>query len=73
MAKKFQLSELKVTSFVTAMNENEQQTAKGGFLGGRRALINHRTFRQDWTMVKTQLKISLNNDTMNGKFSSKKR
>ncbi len=56
MAKKFKLSELKVTSFVTALKTDEQATAKGGFLGGRRALINHRAFRSDWTVEKSQVK-----------------
>ncbi|MEL6635282.1 MAG: pinensin family lanthipeptide [Bacteroidota bacterium] len=56
MAKKFKLSELKVTSFVTSLKSNEQATAKGGFLNGRRALINHRSFRSDWTVEKSQVK-----------------
>ena len=42
MAKKFQLTELKVTSFVTTLDQGEQKTAKGGYFGARRVPISHR-------------------------------
>lgn len=57
MAKKFQLSELKVTSFVTTLSENEQKTSKGGYLGARRRPISHRAGRFDFTVYKTQVKV----------------
>lgn len=57
MAKKFQLTDLKVTSFVTTLNENEQKTAKGGYLGARRVPVHHRAGRADWTDFKTQVKV----------------
>jgi len=57
MAKKFELTELKVTSFVTTLTENEQKTAKGGYLGARRRAVNHRVGRGDWTVLKTQVKV----------------
>ena len=56
MAKKFQLTDLKVTSFVTTLNENEQKTTKGGYLGARRIPIRHRAGRADWTELKTRIK-----------------
>ena len=74
MAKKFQLSELKVTSFVTSLNNGEQKTAKGGFLGARRAILNNRAFRYaDWTQEKTFVKVDLGVTGLNNGAGSKLR
>ena len=56
MAKKFKLTDLKVTSFVTTLNENEQKTSKGGYLGARRVPVQHRAGRADWTETKSEIK-----------------
>lgn len=55
MAKKFQLTELKVTSFVTTLSESQQETAKGGFTKDRRIPSIQREIRQDWTEHKTRV------------------
>lgn len=59
MAKKFQLTELKVTSYVTLLKEGEQETAKGGFFASRRASIESPSFKYSWTQNKSQIKVEL--------------
>ena len=56
MVKKFQLSDLKVTSFVTTLNEAEQKTAKGGYFYASSGLVRRRGDRGSYTEFKTQSK-----------------
>lgn len=59
MAKKFQLTELKVTSFITTLDQSEQKTAKGGNFGARRVPVMHQLSRwENFTGHKTQIKVS---------------
>ena len=73
MAKKIQLTDLKVTSFVTTLNENEQKPAKGGYLGARRVPIRHRAGRADWTEIKTRIKAFSGTIYSDGNTSSGKK
>ncbi len=54
MAKKFQLTELKVTSFVTTLSEHQQETAKGGSVFQRLRPSPKFSIRPYWTEAKTE-------------------
>ena len=55
--KKLQLSEIKVKSFITLVDQTEQKTAKGGYIHNdkRPAIIIDVDDRPSWTEYKTRV------------------
>jgi len=55
MAKKIRLNDLKVSSFATSLNKDEQEQAKGGYYFTPGGVVNVNGGKHDWTGIKTRI------------------
>jgi hypothetical protein len=62
MGKKLQLSEIKVNSFITPVNKNDQKTTKGGYVHREDmvSLSNDVSYAEEFTWTELKTRVSTN-------------